>query len=293
MGVLWLRNLPAWLDDAGLQWRTWPGWESRARSSGGYDELWAVIVHHTASNTTPDSDCSYMWDNAEDRPIGALLLDRGGRVTIGAAGATNCAGKGGPLICTNGVIPADKGNTYALNVEAANAGTGEAWPTVQQDAYTLLVSTLCDRLGLDPDLDVAAHFEYTERKIDPAGQSRYAVGSSSWNMTAFRDDLDVSVTSPLPEPDPIPEEATVLFAAQSKETGHYWIGDGIHRRRITKDWSDDFWQFAEWGVGPVVIPFASDPRSVPPPDRVRTNADFTDCAESTLDFLGEIIDPGG
>ena len=30
---------------------------------GGYDRVWAVFCHHTASNTTPDNDCRYMWDN--------------------------------------------------------------------------------------------------------------------------------------------------------------------------------------------------------------------------------------
>ncbi|WP_218214598.1 hypothetical protein, partial [Ursidibacter maritimus] len=74
----------------------WPGWETRSRSTGGYDNILAIGTHHTASTTSPDSDCSYMWGGSPDEPIGAVLLDRTDEVTIGAAGATNTQGKGGP-----------------------------------------------------------------------------------------------------------------------------------------------------------------------------------------------------
>src|SRR5215510_7210242 len=127
MGAIWLTDLADAVASSGLEYRTWPGWETRARSSGGYDQFWCLFVHHTASNTSPDNDCTYMWQNASDRPIGALLLDRTGRVTIGAAGATNTQGKGGPCKTSRGTIPADRGNTYGLAIEAANAGTGEPW----------------------------------------------------------------------------------------------------------------------------------------------------------------------
>ena len=96
MGGVWLHDLPYVIAAAGIPHRTWPGWETRSRSSGGYDAVWALGVHHTASSTTPDNDCSYMWQNSPDRPIGTMLLDRAGLVTVGAAGATNTQGKGGP-----------------------------------------------------------------------------------------------------------------------------------------------------------------------------------------------------
>ena len=210
MGAYWLLDLPDWFDDAGLEWRCWPGWEQRSRSSGGYDQLWAVIVHHTASNTSPDNDCSYMWGSTSgDQPIGAVLLERTGRVTIGAAGATNCAGKGGPMPTSHGTIPVDKGNSYAFNIEAANAGTGEHWSDVMLDAYTLLVATLCDHLALDVERDCWSHFEWApDRKIDPAGPDRYASGSASWDMGAFRSDVATCSTAPTPPPEPQEDEVT-------------------------------------------------------------------------------------
>lgn len=212
MGSRWLRDLPDVISDAGLDLALWAGWENRARSSGGYDDVLAVFCHHTASNTSPDSDRSYMWDSTSgDQPIGALYLARDGRVTVGAAGATNCQGKGGPWALSRGTIPLDRGNSYGIAIEAANAGTGEAWPTAQTDAYVRLVDALCVGYGLDPARDVLAHFEWCEpscpgRKIDPFGPSPWA-GSSSWNMPAFRADVAAcSSSSPTPEPEPDREE---------------------------------------------------------------------------------------
>jgi hypothetical protein len=216
MGSLWLHDLPAIIAGAGLPVRTWKGWETRARSSGGYDALWGIGVHHTASNTSPDSDCRYMWEGSPDRPIGAMLLDRTGLITVGAAGATNTQGKGGPRACSKGTIPLDAGNRYTLSIEAANTGTGEPWPQVQQDHYVRLCAALCAAYGLTAG-DVFAHgpkvpVEWTSRKIDPAGPSRWASGTASWDMDRFRGDVFHAMkpappvtpppTNPYPGPNP-------------------------------------------------------------------------------------------
>ncbi len=78
MGATWLFDLPQVLRDAGLDVDEYPGWESRSRSTGGYDALLAIQVHHTASNTTPTNDMAYMWQYSGDRPIGAIFLARDG-----------------------------------------------------------------------------------------------------------------------------------------------------------------------------------------------------------------------
>ena len=187
MGAYWLHDLPEVVGDAGLDVQLWPGWEARSRGSGGYDQVWAVFCHHTASQTSKQNDCSYMWDSSSgDQPIGAIYLDRSGLVVIGAAGATNCQGAGGPLVTSHGTIPVDKGNAYGIAIEAANNGIGEAWPVAQTDAYTLLVAALADAYDLDAQRDCASHFEWTTRKIDPAGPSPWATGANSWNMNGFR-----------------------------------------------------------------------------------------------------------
>lgn len=200
---MWLHNLPGILSNAGLDYGLWQGWETRSRSSGGYERILGIGVHHDAGATgsSLNSRCQYAWENSSDRPIGALWLHTDGFVMIGAAGATNTQGKGGPRQCTRGTIPQDQGNLYTISIEASNNGVGEPWPTVMQDAYVDLVAALCDEFDLTPG-DVFAHFEWTNRKIDPAGNSRYATGGNKWNMDAYRGDVFAKLYGSTPEPPP-------------------------------------------------------------------------------------------
>lgn len=203
-----MHTLPDALE--GLDVSLYSGWENRSRSSGGYNALMGIVVHHTASNTSTSSDCAYMWQNASDKPIGAIYLARDGEICVGAAGATNCAGKGGPYSTSKGTIPLDSANSNTINIEAANAGTGEQWPQAQQDAYVALVAALCRYYGFNPLRDVLSHFEWAPgRKVDPAGNSRYASGGNKWNMDLFRNDVKVKVDGgqlPIPEEEEVTDD---------------------------------------------------------------------------------------
>jgi hypothetical protein len=203
VGAIWLLSMPDVLVAAGVEVDLYPGWEVRARSSGGYDALLGVQVHHTASDASPASDMAWMWENSPDEPIGAVHLARDGKWTVGCAGATNTSGKGGPMQCSGGTVPLDAGNRYLLSIEAANNGVGQPWPKAQTDSYVAGVRALCDAYGLTYGRgDVNAHFEWTSRKIDPAGPSPYATGSQSWNMDAFRADLSIFIPPQPPDPPP-------------------------------------------------------------------------------------------
>lgn len=198
---VWLLNLPDWARSAGLSVSTYPGWETRSRSSGGYDSIRGIGIHHNASgpNSSLASQAGWSWGSSPSRPVGAMILDRDGHLLIGAAGATNTQGRGGPVTGSRGTIPQDAGNRYMVSIEASNNGVGEPWPTAQQDAYVVLCRMLCDRLGLDPSRDIWAHFEWAPgRKIDPAGPSRWASGSSMWAMPAFRAEVAGGVVAPPP-----------------------------------------------------------------------------------------------
>lgn len=211
MGAYWLHDLPQVL--GGLSNVSfYSGWQDRSRSSGGYDGLVGIAIHHTASNTSAENDMYYMWVSSSDGPVGAIYLGRDGRIVVGAAGATNCQGKGGPLTTSQGTVPKDKGNQYMIAIEAANAGTGEPWPTVQQDQYVALVRALCDGYSFDPYTDVFGHFDYCApscpgRKIDPAGPSRFGVvnQNDTWDINVFR--AEVAGVAPAPTP-PTPEPPT-------------------------------------------------------------------------------------
>lgn len=192
-----------------------PGWQSRSRSSGGYNSGLPnhVMAHHTASNPSSDgqSDVNYMCYGSDNRPVANLYLSRTGKVWIMAAGATNTNGSGSDPC---GATANDSMNSAAIGIEAANNGTGETWPTVQQDVYVKLVNGLCDHYGI-PVGRVHSHFEWAPtRKIDPAGSSKYASGGNKWNMDAFRGDVIAFGADGGQPPTPIPPPVSIDTAQE-------------------------------------------------------------------------------
>lgn len=185
------------------------GWETRARSSGGFPAApLCVFWHHTASSTSPQNDLSYMVNGSPDAPVGNMLLDRDGVVWPVAAGASNCAGKGGPSTFSRGTIPLDQGNTHGWQIEAANNGVGEAWPSAQLDSYFAASNALNVLFGNQPT-DLIGHAHYTSRKIDPATAD--AVGgpwrpssvntSGTWNLDDIRAEAAARAgITPIPVP---------------------------------------------------------------------------------------------
>ena len=76
----YLTDLAAVLRAYGLTVEEEPGWQERARSSGGYasGRPTHVMVHHTASSTTPANDIAYIARNADAAPL-SNLYPRPGR----------------------------------------------------------------------------------------------------------------------------------------------------------------------------------------------------------------------
>lgn len=219
MGRLWLNRSPAWLRAAGLDVIEFSGWQLRSRSSGGFDEVYGICAHHDVSSPTArwQDLANRAWITHADAPIGNFILTRQGQWIVGAAGATNTQGKGGPMQCSRGTIPLDQSNRFVPAVEAMNNGTGEWWPDVQLDAYELGIAALCDGLRddgaydsllrayrpieLDPlALDVHGHLEWAPtRKIDPAGPPRYNRPNDPymrWAMNGFRSAVAARLNNP-------------------------------------------------------------------------------------------------
>ena len=204
MGKYWLHDIAIALQ--GLPVMYYDGWETRSRSTGGFDAILGVCIHHIASNASPNNDMAYMWKNCPDGPVGNFYLGRDGVIWVGAAGAANTQGKGGPLNCSGGTVPLDAGNKFMIAVEAANNGVGEPWPDVQTDTYVRMTRQLNAHYHLDTDRDTHSHYSYTlpscpGRKIDPAGPSPFGSinPSGTWNVEMFR----AAVTSGY-LPDPVP-----------------------------------------------------------------------------------------
>lgn len=197
MGNIWLLDLPDVISESGVNTRTAKGWETRSRGSGGYDAVWGIGTHHTASQTTPENDMGWMWYNTNNgaRPIGAVYLDREGIAWVGAAGATNTQGLGGPVYASKGVIQKDMGNRYMLSIEAANNGRGEVWSSKQIEAYEKMMAGMCVKYGLK-STDIFSHATWAPgRKVDPSGPtpSRPTWGGTSGNNTWRDSEVSSSV----------------------------------------------------------------------------------------------------
>ena len=226
MGDRWLLELADVCRQSGYPVVEVEGWQHRARSSGGYGDGKPdhVMCHHTASGPASDGwpDVDYMTFNHTDAPLCNLYLSRDGTIYVCAGGATNTNGSGD---CPH--LSPDTMNTSAIGIEAGNDGVGEHWPEVQQSAYVTLCRVLCDAYRIPLD-HCHGHAEWApSRKIDMAGNSRYANGGATWNFDAFRADIAGSPTPAPGEPVPAPpeEEDMSRYLVAHPTTGEWFVTD--------------------------------------------------------------------
>lgn len=234
MGQHWLHALPKYFDKWGVRYRLHPGWETRSRSSGGFDEIRGIGVHHTADNyASVESILRWETETSGDRPIGNATLHRDGVTTITAAGATNTQGRGVALWTSRGTIPTDSANRFLWSLEAQNKGDGsEVWTAAMVEAYPLVCAAVLDcinnetsgsKLGVG---DIFAHFETAPtRKIDPAGPSPWAQGAAMWDMDRFRGDVFALLAAGPPGSKPTPTPNTGRLSMFPELVKFYNDGD--------------------------------------------------------------------
>lgn len=263
MGNVWLRDLPDVLRPyvgrglAGIQ--TVAGWETRARSTGGLDQVLGIVWHHTASKPGSDGkrDASYIATGGPTPPISQLYIDRNGVVWIVAAGAANHAGKGGPVSPTSPApwLKKDEANRYTIGIEMANDGVGEVWPVKLLEAAITLGAVLTRHYRFPLERNIG-HRDWCGpgtstpgRKIDPMGS--WADGpawptGTTWGpfgqpLTTFRsliaqriaqlDHDEADPPRPVPPiptpPPPPPPAATGELYTRAIPGDSYW---GIARR---------------------------------------------------------------
>ena len=224
MSGIYYVDAAKWLREVGLtvvESGACAGWQSRARSSGGFaNPPLGVQWHHTASKTAPENDVNWQINGSDDAPIGNATIMRDGSIWMIAAGASNTAGKGGPWNFSRGTCPLDSGNTRTWAFEVANNGVGEAWPQVQIDAYFAASNCMNEHFGNRPD-DLFTHQAYAPtRKVDPATAAavqgpwkpRSVTSSGSWSVDDVKAEASRRAgaapspgpTPPEPEPEPQP-----------------------------------------------------------------------------------------
>lgn len=241
MGALYLLDLPDVLRAAGLTVVEVDGWQTRARSSGGFEpgRPTAIMIHHTASKPGSDGerDVDYIINGSSVAPISQLYTSRTGVVYVCAAGATNTNGKG--VDTWGGGVPVDRMNEFAISNEIANDGIGEPYPIAQQHAV-LTTTVACARHYRIMSKCVRGHFEWTTRKIDPSGPSKWAPAGGRWDMAAFRADVAAALTAP-PTPTPEPKESIDMILIKYDRGGGAWTGltyTGAHLAHVT---TSDAW----------------------------------------------------
>jgi hypothetical protein len=252
MGNVWLRDLETLLRPfigrgiTGV--RTIPGWETRARSTGGLEQVRGAVWHHTASGPRSDgaNDANYIATGGGTPPISQLYLDRTGTVWIIAAGAANHAGRGGPLAPGSPApwLPKDDANRHTIGIEMGNAGTGEQWPRIQIEAAVTLGAILTRRFRYSLDRNIA-HRDWCGpgtstpgRKIDPSGPWENGPrwpSSSTWGpfgtpLTLFQtliarriEEIELEANPPAPPPPaPPPPAGTAQLYTRALPGDSYW-----------------------------------------------------------------------
>lgn len=231
MTGIYLTDLAAWLRDAGVDVIEVDGWQTRARSSGGYTHglPWCVMWHHTASPASwhGQKDADYCFHGAEYAPLANIYLAPDGVAWVGAAGCTNTNGSGGPLTVSRGTVPVDSMNSYAVGVEMGNDGVGELWPQVQVDAMFKISNAVNRACGNEPE-DLASHAMWApHRKIDPA-QAAAVCGpwrpqatnsAGTWRGADIRNEARRRWSSaPIPTPPPSSEDDDMYLATLTDGT---------------------------------------------------------------------------
>ena len=220
MGAYWLHSALQPLREAlGSKFKLYPDYDTRSSRHGGFNGIWGIVMHHDADQQGGSDDwvIDYEYKNARDKPIGNFHVQRDGDVWWGAAGASNHAGKGGPVPTSRGTVPLNQGNWYLIGIEASNDGMGEEWNSTQMNSYLTLVTTLCKHFRLDPLKDIYAHWTWCEpscpgRKIDPRGPTPSypkfggTSGTNKWNMNEVRKEVNarIKTSTPIPPTPPSP-----------------------------------------------------------------------------------------
>lgn len=196
----------------------------------------AVVMHHTGSSgRSPSGDIAWIDGKSGSDPewvVANAHIDRSGVVTLIASGPTYTEGSGGPL----GLIPSGGANDVSFSYEIGGT-TGGTYPEPQQDAALIaaqVTAELSAELWEWPDdpygpWRLFTHFEWTDRKVDVGGYSRWSLDGGEWDFDAFRSDV-ARFANDLEETDMAGE--TRYFTTPASRTALWRSNDGKHAYRV-------------------------------------------------------------
>jgi hypothetical protein len=123
-----------------------PRWGWKTRGHGPMGTCKGVLLHHTAGPKTGNMPSLGVVTNGRPDLAGPLCntgLGRDGTCLHRGRRRAYHAGAGS----WHGVTA---GNSELIGIEAENAGDGQAWPSVQIDAYVRLCAAVLKQIGADP-----------------------------------------------------------------------------------------------------------------------------------------------
>lgn len=196
MRALWLPDV---LEDAGLRFDLYPGWETRGRD---FTDIQGVVAHHTGRGGR-DALRDLIAKGRSDLPgpLSQLFLDDTGKFTVIASGRSNHAGRGSWQGVTSG-------NSRLIGIEAMNAGTkDDVWEPEQYDAYLRGAAAILEKIRADPVMFVG-HKEWAlpkGRKVDP-----------TFDMFLARSNVETIMRDPLWSPGVAPPTTDPIYAMLKK-----------------------------------------------------------------------------
>lgn len=164
-----LSSLAKALAGSGLNVVETNGWSTRGVRGRDMAGIKGVLWHHTATNrarfnksNAPTLGLCTNGRTGLSGPLCHIVLGRDGTCYLVAAGAANHAGRG-----AYPGIPRNSGNSYLIGIEMESSGIAPwDWTQAQLDAAPLLGAALQKYYNISTQI---GHYEWTSRKIDPAG----------------------------------------------------------------------------------------------------------------------------
>ncbi|MBE9374626.1 N-acetylmuramoyl-L-alanine amidase [Saccharopolyspora sp. HNM0983] len=161
----WLGDV---LRDAQLAVHETPGWRERSATSGALPEPVGVLVHHTATRSSPDDPAPSVQLCIDGRadlagPLCHAVIGFDGSVHLIAAGRANHAGQARE----SGPNPAGDGNTLYIGFELDYQGVDQAPSPEQYAAARTATAAVLGHLGRPPEAARGHRETSVTGKVDP------------------------------------------------------------------------------------------------------------------------------
>lgn len=236
-------------------WKTTSRQDDRSEYKSGCPNHF--MHHHTASPASAHTDHNKCRGEARqlqlaepNEPTSNTATCTHGTWFVIAAGPTNTNGTGEDKwhpVGDKNHVPANSMNSYAIGNEMMNNGVGERYSDVMLNNTIIGTAAICLAYGIQP-FNNRAHFEWTGRKIDPAGPCKFAKLSDPylrWDMGEWRSAIAEEMARQHqrpPVPPPVGDD-NMMQVFRCAESPAYVAWDGVDAA-VIPSW--DLWNIGKF-----------------------------------------------